>query len=105
MNIDQLTGLAPIIAIAVTAVAVMIGIAVRRHFVQACAVAACGIIMSLLILGVTWRENPIQATLLLRMDAYAQFCMELLFSSGLARLGFCYDYFKEREGENGPTAG
>ena len=100
MNINQLTALVPIIIIAGTAIAVMLSIAVRRNFVLAFGIAACGIIMSLMTLGVVWRKSPIQATLLIRMDAYALFYMALLLSAGLAVLGFCYDYFKDREGEN-----
>jgi NADH-quinone oxidoreductase subunit N len=51
-------------------------------------------------LGIVWGDSPVQATLLIRMDAYALFYMALLLWAGLAVLGFCYDYFKEREGEN-----
>ena len=57
-------------------------------------------IISLLSLGIAWRESPVQATLLIRVDTYALFSMALLLSTGLAVLGFCYDYFKDREGEN-----
>ena len=78
----------------------MLGIAIRRNFILACGIAAIGIIMSLMALGVVWRESPVQATLLIRMDAYALFYMALLLSAGLAVLGFCYDYFNDREGEN-----
>lgn len=100
MDINSLIGLAPIVAVAGTAIAVMMGIAIRRHFAQACLVAACGIVISLLALLLTWRESPIQATLLMRVDGYAQFYMALLLFAGLAVLGLCYDYFKHREGEN-----
>ncbi len=78
----------------------MLGIAIRRNFILACGIAAIGIIMSLMALGVVWRESPGQATLLIRIDAYALFYMALLLSAGLAVLGFCYDYFNDREGEN-----
>lgn len=56
--------------------------------------------MSLSALGIAWRESPVQATLLIQVDAYALFYMALLLSAGLAVLSFCYDYFKDREGEN-----
>ncbi|MDP1665002.1 MAG: NADH-quinone oxidoreductase subunit N [Methylobacter sp.] len=100
MNINQLIALAPVITLAGTAIAVMLGIAVRRNFMLSFGIAAAGIIMSLVALGVAWRKSPVQVTLLIRMDAYALFSMALLLSAGLAVLGFCYDYFKEREGEN-----
>ncbi|MGZ5000888.1 MAG: NADH-quinone oxidoreductase subunit N [Methylomonas sp.] len=100
MNIGQLIGLAPLGIIAISAIAVMLGIAVRRHFPQACIIAASGIIMSLLTVGITWRQAPLQMTSLIRMDTLALFYLALLLSAGLAVLGLCYDYFKDREGEN-----
>lgn len=100
MNINQLIALAPIITLAVTAVAVMLGIAVRRNFMLSCGIAAVGIILSLWTLGIAWRESPVRATLLMLVDAYTLFYMGLLLFVGLAVLGFCYDYFKDREGEN-----
>ena len=100
MNTNQLAALAPIITLSAATVAVMLIIAVRRNFVLASCVAACGILISLLALVIAWQESPIQATLLIRVDNYALFFMALLLSAGLAVLGFCYDYFKDREGEN-----
>ncbi|MGD0959383.1 MAG: NADH-quinone oxidoreductase subunit N [Methylomonas sp.] len=100
MNLNELRALAPIIAITGAAMAVMLGIAVKRNFVLACSLAAGGIIAALLLLGGAWRESPTQVTALIRMDGYAQFYLALLLSAGLAVLGFCYDYFKAREGEN-----
>ncbi len=100
MNSNQLAALAPIITLATATIAVMLSIAIRRNFVLASCVAALGILMSLLVLGIAWQESPIQATLLIRVDAYALFFIALLLSAGLAVLGFCYDYFKDREGEN-----
>jgi len=100
MNSNQLIALAPIITIAVTAVAVMLGIAVRRNFILSCGIAAVGIVIALSTLGIASRESPVRATLLILVDAYSLFYMALLLSGGLAVLGFCYDYFKEREGEN-----
>jgi len=100
MNSNQLVALAPIITLSSAAIAVMLTIAIRRNFVLASSVAACSIIMSLLALVVAWKESPIQATLLIRVDDYALFFMALLLSAGLAVLGFCHDYFKDFEGEN-----
>lgn len=100
MNIDQLIALAPIMTIAGTALAIMLGIGVRRNFMLACGIAAVGIALSLWVLGIAWRQSPIQAGLLIKIDAYTLLYMALLLSAGLAVLGFCYDYFKDREGEN-----
>ena len=100
MNGNQLIGLAPIITLSTASIAVMLGIAIRRNFVLTCGITAFGIIMSLLALIAAWQESPIQATLLIRVDNYALFFMALLLLTGLAVLGFCYDYFKDFDGEN-----
>ncbi|MDD1635489.1 MAG: NADH-quinone oxidoreductase subunit N [Methylococcaceae bacterium] len=100
MNINQLVALAPIITLATAIIAVMLTIAIRRSFVLTSSVAACGILISLLALVIAWQESPIQATLLIRVDDYALFFIFLVLLAGLAVLGFCYDYFKDREGEN-----
>jgi NADH-quinone oxidoreductase subunit N len=100
MNSNQLVVLAPIITLSLAAIAVMLAIAIRRNFVLICSVAACGIIMSMVAVGIAWTEIPVQATLLIRVDAYALFFIFLLLLAGLAVLGFCYDYFKNSEGEN-----
>lgn len=100
MSMNPFFALAPFVVIAGTAVAVMLGIALKRNFGPAFAMAACGIIASLLTLRMPWRDSPIQAGLLIWLDDYALFYMALLLSAGLAVLGFCYDYFKDREGQH-----
>jgi len=100
MNSNQLAALAPIIALASAAIAVMLAIAVKRNFVLTSSITAFGIIMSLLAVGIVWQESPVQATSLIRVDSYALFYISLLLLAGLAVLGFCYDYFKDNEGEN-----
>ncbi|NOT13421.1 MAG: NADH-quinone oxidoreductase subunit N [Methylococcaceae bacterium] len=100
MNADQLAALAPIITITGAAIAVMLAIAIRRNFLLASGVAAGGILLSMLALGLAWPQSPAQVTLLMLLDDYALFTMALLLVTGLAVLGFCYDYFKDREGEN-----
>jgi NADH-quinone oxidoreductase subunit N len=100
MNSNQLAALAPIITLTIATIVVMLSIAIRRNFVLASNVAACGILISLPALGIAWQQSPIQSTLLIRVDSYVLFFMALLLLAGLAVLGFCYDYFKKREGEN-----
>ncbi len=100
MNMSQLIVLAPFSMIAISAIAVMLGIAIRRSFVLSFGIAACGIIISLLALAIAWRQAPVQATSLIQVDSSTLFYMALLLSAGLAVLGLCFDYFKDREGEN-----
>jgi NADH-quinone oxidoreductase subunit N len=100
MNTNQLAAIAPIVIIAGAAIAVMLCIAVRRNFVPAFGLAAAGIILAIGSLAFAGPETPARATLLIQVDAYTLFYMALLLSAALAVLGFCYDYFKDREGEN-----
>lgn len=100
MNSSQLIAFSPIICIAAAALAVMLTIAIRRHFGLACLVASLGILVSLLALVAAGRQGDVQVTPLARMDAYGLLAMALLLLAGLAVIAFCYDYFKHREGEN-----
>jgi len=100
MNSSELIALTPIIILSGTAIVVMLSIAIQRDFLLTSSIAAGGIFITLLALYSAWGKSPTQATLLMRIDAYASFYMMLLLAAGLAVLGFCYDYFKNREGEN-----
>lgn len=100
MNAGQLLAIAPLIVIAGTAAALMLGIALKRNFALSGAIAACGILAALLAIYLTPPHGAVQATLLMRIDAYAEFAMVLLLLAGLAVLAFCYAYFKDRDGEN-----
>lgn len=100
MNIDLLTAFLPIISIAGSALMVMLTIVIRRHFAFACIVASIGIVISLVAVILTGGNDPVQVTPLITIDAYGLFYMVLLLAAGLAVIAFCYDYFKDRDGEN-----
>ena len=100
MDINQLLALAPIMTLATASLALMLSIAGKRNFVFACSVAAGGILLTLFALTIAWPKTPLQATLLIRVDHYALSFMALLLLAGLAVLGLCYDYFKDRAGQN-----
>lgn len=103
MTSDQLYALVPLIVIAVTAVVAMLAIAVKRHFALISSIATVGMLIALLMLSIVTpdlRQAAVQVTSLLRIDAMAVFAMVLLLIAGLAVIGFCYAYFKDREGEN-----
>ncbi|MCL7421275.1 MAG: NADH-quinone oxidoreductase subunit N [Methylobacter sp.] len=100
MNSSQLIAFLPVICIAAAAVVVMLTIAVRRHFTLTCLMAGLGLLVSLLALAMAGRQGPVQVTPLIRVDAYGRFVMALLLAAGLAVIAFCYDYFKNRKGEN-----
>lgn len=97
---NALNSLAPITIIAASVLAVMVGIAIRRNFNLAFGTAAAGFVAALWpLFGADWNSS-IQATPLLRIDAYTLFFIALLLAAGLAVLGLSYDYFKHREGQN-----
>ncbi|MEC4748468.1 NADH-quinone oxidoreductase subunit N [Methylomicrobium sp. Wu6] len=100
MNIDQLIAFLPFIAIAGTSIAVMLAIVIRRHFALASIVAVIGIVVSLIAVTITWGRFPVQVTPLMRADTYGLFFMSLLLTAGLVVIAFCYDYFKDCDGEN-----
>jgi NADH-quinone oxidoreductase subunit N len=100
MDRHQLTALLPIIMLSLSAIVVMLTIAIKRNFILISSITACGIVLTLLLIGMVWQETPIQATLLIRIDQFALFFMTLLLLSSLAVSGFCYDYFKTHTGEN-----
>ncbi|WAK00256.1 NADH-quinone oxidoreductase subunit N [Methylobacter sp. YRD-M1] len=99
MNSSQLIAFLPVICIAASAVIVMLTIAIRRHFALTCLVAGLGVLVSLLALMAAGRQSPVYVTSLVRVDAYGLFAMALLLLAGLVVIVFCYDYFKDREGE------
>jgi len=100
MNINQLSALSPILLLATAIITVMLCIAGKRNFLFISSIAAGGIIITFPVLAIAWQKAPMQVTFLLRVDHYALFFMALLLLSGLAVLGFCYDYFKNRKGQN-----
>jgi NADH-quinone oxidoreductase subunit N len=100
MDSRQLVAIAPIITLSTVAVVVMLTIAIKRNFILISSVTACGILLTLSVIAVSWQEAPIQSTLLIRIDNFALFFMALLLMATLTVIGFCYDYFKTHEGEN-----
>jgi NADH-quinone oxidoreductase subunit N len=100
MHSDALIALLPFLMMTATAVAAMLAIAIRRNFALVNGLVGGGIVLSLLSLAPASHRAPVQVTELLRMDDYALFFIALLLLAGLAVLGLCHDYFKEREGQN-----
>ena len=100
MTLDSVIALSPFIAVTVSAIIVMLSIAIKRNFGLVAALAGGGIVLSLLLLVPASRLTPMQVTSLFRIDDYALFLVALLLLAGLVVLGLCYDYFKEEVGEN-----
>ena len=100
MNLEQIAAFLPVISISGAALVVMMTIAVRRNFALVSFIGGIGILVSLLAVSVLWNHTPVQVTPLIRVDNYGLFYTALVFIAGLAVMAFCYDYFKDREGEN-----
>jgi NADH-quinone oxidoreductase subunit N len=100
MNMAQLIAFSPVISISGAVLVVMLTIAVRRNFVLVSFIAGIGILVSLAAVSIIWSNSPVQVTPLIRVDTYGLFYTALVFIAGLAVMAFCYDYFKDREGEN-----
>ncbi len=100
MNLAQLAAFSPVISISGAVLLVMLTIAVRRNFALVSFIAGIGILASLSAVSVIWNHSPVQVTPLIRVDNYGLFYTALVFIAGLAVMAFCYDYFKDREGEN-----
>jgi NADH-quinone oxidoreductase subunit N len=100
MNLEQIAAFLPVISISGAALVVMLTIAVRRNFALVSFIGGIGILVSLLAVSVLWNHTPVQVTPLIRVDNYGLFYTALVFIAGLAVMAFCYDYFKDREGEN-----
>ncbi len=100
MNMAQLIAFSPVISISGAVLVVMLTIAVRRNFVLVSFIAGIGILVSLSAVSIIWNHSPVQVTPLIRVDNYGLFYTALVFVAGLAVMAFCFDYFKDREGEN-----
>jgi NADH-quinone oxidoreductase subunit N len=79
MTVDDLIALAPLIAIAVVSVALMLAIAFYRDARVALVCALVGIALSFAMLPVAASKAPRQITPLLVLDQYALFYLGLLF--------------------------
>ena len=73
MNVNDLLALLPIVLIAITPVIVMMLIAFRRDYRLTVMLTVAGIIISALVLPLSYQSAPTQITPLIIMDQYAIF--------------------------------
>ncbi len=98
MNASDLLALSPLLLIAVTAVAVMLGIAFRRNHVLTAQLTLAGLTAAFVCIGIAAARVPRQVTPLLLVDRYALFYMGLIVASAAAVTVLSYQYFENREG-------
>ena len=88
--------LLPLLIVAGTAIAVMMGVAVRRSHLLSAWIAFLGLAGAF---GSLWEVAPSQVTPLLVIDRYALFFMGLILAAGMAFVLFSYGYFEKTAGD------
>jgi NADH-quinone oxidoreductase subunit N len=88
--------LVPLLVVATTAVAVMLGTAWFKGPSFAAGGAILGLLVALAALPLAAGAAPRQITPLLRVDRYALFCLGLILAASLAVAGLSVDYLRRR---------
>jgi NADH-quinone oxidoreductase subunit N len=99
MSTRDLFALLPLLSIAVSAVVVMLGIAMKRSPALAAGLTVAGLTAAFLSLWAAIPVAPRQVTSLLLVDRYALFYMGLIVVSAAVVAVLCYQYFENREGQ------
>ena len=86
----------PIIVIAVTSVAVMIAIAIKRNHAAVAAISFAGLAASFVLLWPASSVAPVQVTPLLLIDRYALVYMGLLLAATAAVVLLSFSYLEQR---------
>jgi len=98
MTSTDLLALSPLLALAATAVAVMLAIAFRRSHPLAAATAAIGLCAAFGALFLAAPLGPRDATSLLRIDPSGLFFTGLIILACLVVVVLCHGYYRRREG-------
>ena len=97
MNAADFTASLPLLIPSVTAVVLMIAIAIRRNHELAFAISLIGMAASLASLPLAASAVPRQITRLIIFDSYSLFYMAILLCAAAFVLLFAYDYLKRRK--------
>jgi NADH-quinone oxidoreductase subunit N len=98
MNSADLLVLLPLLLIAGTSIAVMLGIAAKRSHVLAAGLTVTGLAAAFLSIRIAAPLVPRQVTSLLLIDPYALFFMGLIIASSAAVAVLSYHYFENHDG-------
>jgi NADH-quinone oxidoreductase subunit N len=96
MTAGNLVSLAPYLVLALTAVIVMLAIAVRRSHALAAGLTLAGLALSFLALWPAAAQESPEVTPLLSVDGFALFFGGLLLAAAFASAALAYDYFERR---------
>jgi NADH-quinone oxidoreductase subunit N len=98
MNSADILALLPLLLIAGTAVAVMLGIAFRRNHALTATLTLVGLAAAFLSIFAASPLVPRQVTSLLLVDSFALFYMGLIIASAAVVVMFSYSYFENHDG-------
>jgi NADH-quinone oxidoreductase subunit N len=98
MNATDILALLPLLLIAATSVAVMLGIAAKRSHALTAALTLTGLTAAFVSIGAAVPLVPRQVTSLLLVDGYALFYMGLIIASAAAVAVLSYQYFENHDG-------
>ena len=99
MNATDTIALLPLLLLAGTAVAVMLGIAVKRSHEMTAALTLIGLAASFLSVFAVTSLVPRQVTSLLLVDRYALFYLGLISASAAVVAVLSYQYFAKHDGQ------
>ncbi|MCC7152949.1 MAG: NADH-quinone oxidoreductase subunit N [Bryobacterales bacterium] len=100
MTGSDFTALLPLIILAVTAIVVMVGAAIRRSHALSASLTLIGLAISIGSLWIAAPLLPRQVTPLLMMDHYAVFYIGLIAASSIITVLLAYGYFEKYEGSH-----
>ena len=98
MNATDILALLPLLLIAATSVAVMLGIAAKRSHALTAALTLTGLTAAFVSIGAAVPLVPRQVTSLLLVDGYALFYIGLIIASAAAVAVLSYQYFENHDG-------
>lgn len=96
MTISAVTASLPLLILAVTSVAIMIGISIKRSHLAAAAISFAGLVLSFVSLWPASSATPIRITSLLIVDRYALIYMGLVLAASAAIVLLSFGYLRSR---------
>jgi NADH-quinone oxidoreductase subunit N len=100
VTLTDVYALLPLVTIAVTAVMVLLAIAVYRNHILTVCLTLFGLALALLLIPVTASADAHQVTSLLIIDSYARLYMGLIFAGSFAVGVQSYGYLKRLSGQH-----
>ncbi|MCF7805908.1 MAG: NADH-quinone oxidoreductase subunit N [Candidatus Marinimicrobia bacterium] len=97
MTGSEFTGLLPIIVVAVSAIVVLLQVAIKRNHFLSLLLTLAGMLGSFLTIPMARALSPIQVSSLIRIDDFALFFIGLTLAASAVVAMLTYNYMKERD--------